>query len=165
VKLVRESIDFERGGDPLTKLDIGIPYKNPMPSLNKYIDNELKNPIEFDFADLNEQMDIARRGLMDLTLAKGMYEEFGDRVISFRPSKEYRTRKHMVLKINYNGKEIPIDILFHPSNEYVSFYAWIPELKNFGKLKGDKSSTGYLKSVEGLARGIRKLLKNVGITI
>ena len=156
MKLVRESIHFERGGDIKSKMGIGLPYKNPMPGLNSYVNTELEDLIEFDFGELGEAMDIARRDLMDMVLAKGMYEEFGDAVLSFGDG-EYASRKDMVLKVQHEGKEKSLNVTFQASNEYVSFYATL----------GDpvKDSTGYSRSVKNLAKGIRKKLKGKEVTV
>ena len=157
MKIVRENIGFHRSEDPLKQMGIGSPYKNPMPELNHFIKNELKDPVAFSWTDLNEQMDIARRGLIDFTLFRGMHEEFGNYIKSFGKHPEYGSRKLMVLDVPVDGKSQEIEIMFNPSNEYTSFYAYI----------GDpvKDSGAYSRSVKALAKGIRKKLKEKGIII
>lgn len=154
-KLVRESINFERGADPKEKLGIGSPYKNPMPGLNSFVETELKDITELNFGDLDTAMNTARKKLMDMVLYKGMYQEFGDAIKSFGPG-EY-SRRTMVLKIQHEGEEKLLSVEFHTSNEYTSYYATMEEPINL--------TTGYSRSVKALVWRMRKKFREAWVTV
>jgi hypothetical protein len=160
VNLVRESIHFERGGDAREKMGIGLGIKNPMPRLNSYIENELKDPMDFNFADLNEQMDIARRELMDMILIKGLHQEYGPG-ISYEGRDSY-SRITFAFNGQKDGSPIEFFLKLNASNDYISYTGYF-ELKDGNMAGWDGPS--YSRSVNALIKKLNRTFKKEGITI
>lgn len=158
MKLVRENISFHRGEDPREAMGVGLGIKNPMPGLNSYIDSELQDPNNLNFGDLNEQVDIARRELMDMILIKGLLGEYGD-AISWEGNDDYG-RKTFRFKGQKDGSPIEFLLKLIASNDYISF-AGSFELP--GRPNPGWSGPGYSRSVNILVKKLNKTFRKEGI--
>ena len=159
MKLVRENISFHRGESPREAMGVGLGIKNPMPRLNSYIDSELQDPDDLNFADLNEQMDIARRELMDMVLIKGLLGKYGNSISWEGP--DHYGRKTFLFKGLKDGKPIEFKLKLNASNDYISYTGYF-ELAN-EEMSG-WNGPGYSRSVNMLVKKLNKTFKEEGIT-
>ena len=159
MNLVRESINFERGKDPLSsmKIGMGIP-DDPMPDLNSHIEEAMKDPETLQFNKLRGEMMEAFMALVDRILIKGIYEEFGDAVIKIEKDESYTKYTEVDLKSQNKGV---VHLTINPSSNYQSFevYMYLP---------GDQrpsDTTNMARSIKILNKNIRAMFKKNDVRI
>jgi hypothetical protein len=149
---------FSRGQDPKTTLGIGIPYKNPMPRLNAYIDEALENLPEIHWGLLDKEIEEARKALVDYSIAVQAYKVFGRNLQYLRAGTSYGYDKVLGLSVVLpDGKTASLGISLNPSGEYRSFYAELPDPVN--------AKTAYYRTPAKLITGIIRTLNDHGITL
>lgn len=159
MNLVRESISFERGKDPLKsmKIGIGIP-EDPMPELNAHIEKMMKDPEILQFNKLRGEMMGSFVDLVDRIIIKGIYDEFRDAVVKIEKEDSYARYTNVILKSENKGQ---IELTIAPSGNYQSFevYMYLP---------GDQrpsATTKMARSIKILNKNIRKMFKENDVKI